>query len=493
VELNANLLSRLLARGVWAGLATLASCGSQKTSENVRASDATDDGAKTGAVHAEDVEDSLDAQPATGDDAEQTAAAAEGDQSQQDGEGSDASGSNSNEPSASGDGSSDAQPGADQPSVAVVTPEGVVDDEQAGEQSICPDEMARGCSSPQTPLALGGLTMVILYDVSSSWGSETQPYWRRDLKWEPMLAATKAFFTDPKSVGMSATLTFYPNELAATVGDGIASPVAVTDAGPVEGGGFGPSVPAEVCNAAGYVDPDVELTALPSEAFGTAIDAITPETEEAWRLSSPLAGALEGGFELATALQDERPDDQVIVLMITDGYPALCGGMDGDIEPVVQVIDEAQGAPLYVIGVRDPVTQEEPNPPDAATLLHELTRASGTGDAHLVDTGDPAATEEAIAGALREITRKRSCVASIPPPPVGEPFDPERINLSLGSGDQTTPLVYDPTCTDGLAWYYDDEAEPTAFEFCDEACAGATQVGATMGLGCYVRTAASPD
>src|SRR5690606_26797124 len=108
------------------------------------------------------------------------------------------------------------------------------------------------------PTAIKEVSLSFVFDVSASMGVDSSPQYSRDQKWEPVVAATKAFFSDPASDGMSASLTFCPNEQAPFFAD--------------NGGG---TLPAEACDSA-YYPPVVDFTALPSAAFETAILAVTP-------------------------------------------------------------------------------------------------------------------------------------------------------------------------------------------------------------------------
>jgi hypothetical protein len=81
--------------------------------------------------------------------------------------------------------------------------------------------------------------LAFAFDVSGSMGKLDYPYHDPTLKWEPVVAATKAFFTDPASTGISASLTFFPID----------------------------ADESERCDANSYDTPDVPMTALPSTAF----------------------------------------------------------------------------------------------------------------------------------------------------------------------------------------------------------------------------------
>jgi hypothetical protein len=285
-------------------------------------------------------------------------------------------------------------------------------------------------------------------------GSYSQPYFAREFKWEPVVQATKAFFADPTSVGVSATLTFFPNELAPLVGGG--------------GGNEG-----DACDALDYDEPDVGMTALPSDAFATAIDAITPAANGDWRQGTPTGPALEGTITTIEALRAAEPNANYVIVLVTDGEPALCSNEQNDIDYVAGVAASvAEETPTYVIGLGNPVTEEVPNPPtEGIDNLHAIAAAGGTGEAFLIDTNDPAQTSadfRAVIDSIRE--NSFNCTVQIPEPPSGLAFDSTRVNVNYQSNGTVTALTYDPTCADPAAWHYDDEANPTVIQLCEAVC-----------------------
>lgn len=238
------------------------------------------------------------------------------------------------------------------------------------------------------------VALVFLFDVSSSMGSLIAPYYRRDLKWDPVVAATKAFFEDPSSEGVVAAMTFFPNEYAPLVSSGGVTP---------SGNAF-----AGVCEAPEYANFDVDLTALPSSAFSLAIDAITPSSEEEWRLSTPTLPALQGTMSAIDALRAAEPNLSVALVIVTDGEPALCDANTDSPSAVEQAIGEyAESTPTYVIGVANPVTDEEPNPPDNVSALNAWAVAGGTEQLLLVDTGNPSETTEQLLALIEQIRNER--------------------------------------------------------------------------------------
>ena len=108
--------------------------------------------------------------------------------------------------------------------------------------NACAKQTARATRQP--------VYLEFAFDVSGSMGKGDKPWHDRALKWEPVVAATKAFFEDARSEGFSAALTFFPAD-------------------------------DDRCEQASYQAPDVTMQPLPSQAFGQALDAIGDEQTHA--------------------------------------------------------------------------------------------------------------------------------------------------------------------------------------------------------------------
>jgi hypothetical protein len=231
------------------------------------------------------------------------------------------------------------------------------------------------CASSSTPTELEGVVLAFTFDVSGSMGSYSQPYFAREFKWDPVVQATKAFFADTTSAGVSATLTFFPNDQAPLVGGG--------------GGNEG-----DACDSADYDQPDVPLTPLPSDTFAAAIDAVTPLGDGDWRQGTPTGPALEGTIAAIEEMRAADPNTRYVIVLVTDGEPALCSNQQNDIDFVAGVAASvADEIPTYVIGLGNPVTADNPNPPQfGVDNLNTIAAAGGTTQAFVVDTDDPAQT-----------------------------------------------------------------------------------------------------
>jgi hypothetical protein len=301
---------------------------------------------------------------------------------------------------------------------------------------------AAACATAASRAELERVHLLFAFDVSGSMGKGDEPWHDKALKWDPVVAATRSFFEDDASAGLVASLTFFPED-----GDD-----------------------DDRCVQEAYEEPDVAMTELPSSAFGEAIDDIEPASDDDWRGGTPTAFVMRGTLAFAERYREQHAGRYAMVL-VTDGYPQGCDDEDDSIEAVAAVIDEARDADLdsYVIGVANPPVDDAP---DTVSDLHALAEAGGTGEAFLIDTGDPAATAAPFAEAIAAIRATAiSCSLAIPEAPMGRSFDKERIAVRF-TGDSGEPreLRYDATCATPDTWHYDEPATPAEIVLCPSTC-----------------------
>lgn len=292
-------------------------------------------------------------------------------------------------------------------------------------------EAGDGCVADLVGTELQPVFLGVAFDVSGSMGELDEPWHDPELKWEPVVAATKAFFTDPASSGLTATMTFFPAE-------------------------------NDECEDESYTPPEVPPTSLPSMAFVDAIDAVTPQSPDEWRGGTP---TLAVSRAILTMLQQMARADSVaryVYVLISDGYPQGCGD-DNDINLTIDAVAEMSAEiTTYVIGVANP-----PGGPQSVEDLDAIAVAGGSEAAFIVQTGDPEQTAADFAAAIETIRSGTiSCNLPIPEPPNGASLEPDELNVRF-NGEL---LGYDPECADPRGWRYDDPSMPTQIEICPAAC-----------------------
>jgi hypothetical protein len=246
------------------------------------------------------------------------------------------------------------------------------------------------------------------------------------------------------------------------------------------------------------------MTALPSGAFGDALDAYAlvgkddsevgdPLEGGAWRGNTPTLQAVNQTIAYLQGVLTEHPGAKVALVLVTDGLPAGCTGGIPEVSAAVEAVKDT--IPTYVIGVQNPTTppdqlpsgwadwrdddDETPDdesetpgtPPNTLADLNAVAAAGGTTEAVLIDTNDPSATKQKFRETIDAIRAKAvSCELGIPPHPDGGTFDKDKIDVVYKSGTKSTRLSYDPTCKKESAWHYDDESDPESIELCAATC-----------------------
>lgn len=296
------------------------------------------------------------------------------------------------------------------------------------------------CAAVHVETGLSPVYLAFAFDVSGSMGQGDQPWHDRSLKWEPVVAATRAFLEDPSAEGLTASMAFFPAERE-----------------------------DERCDDETYQDPDIEMTALPSTEFGEALDEIG---EQEWRGGTPTLAVVRGTYAYVREQQELNPGKYVVVL-VTDGHPQGCGEDDGAIAALAEVVgDVAAEVPTYVIGVRNPPLD---GAPDTTSGLQRIAVAGNTESAYMIDTGEPDRTAESFREAIDTIRGSAiSCSLDIPAAPDGRTFDKESVVVRHRSGASSVSFTYDPACEEESGWHYDDVVEPTQIILCESACTSLT-------------------
>ena len=304
-------------------------------------------------------------------------------------------------------------------------------------EGIGPQGTNSACVSSTANAQLANANLVVMLDKSGSMGDPAEGF-DPSLKWVPVTTAMKAFFTDPNSAGLAASLQFFP-----------------------QGGDL-----ASVC-AYPYGAPLVALTQLSTTMpLVSAINATMPAG------GTPTLPAIEGAIQYAQTVATAHPLDKTVVVLATDGDPGFgingqfaTGCANNDIPHVAAAAQAAFKAtppiPTYVIGVG----------PDLQNL-DAVAVAGGTKQAIMVPVNDPSMTDVAFQAALNGIrTASLPCVLSIPSPPNGEKLNPLQVNVVLvGANGKQTVLPYSADCSNTGGWHYDDLANPTQVDLCSAAC-----------------------
>ena len=350
---------------------------------------------------------------------------------------------------------------------------------------IGPSGTSSACVSSTANAALQGADLVMMFDKSGSMGDTTNnPPFDPALKWNPVTAAMKSFFADPASSTLNASLQFFP---------------------------FGQDIEG-ICNY-DYATPKVALTPLTqSELFANTLDATKPAG------GTPTLPAMLGAVTYAQQVAQQKPDEKVVIILITDGDPGVMvtsGGCpsgaascfapgctnnhectadstnpydpscNNTAAGVSAVISKAQAAGIltYVIGIGSSFEQAN---------LNSFAAAGGTQTAIFVSTGDPSSTTSTLQGALNKIRQTTlSCKFDIPPAPAGQTIDTNAVNVAYTpSGGAQQVLTYSKDCSAPDGWRYDNPSAPTKIELCATTCQQAQKDPTgkiTLAFGCATK------
>ncbi len=307
------------------------------------------------------------------------------------------------------------------------------------------------CAAAEANAELTPIYMVFMYDTSGSMGDQQwfdaegnliNEQYNREQRWEPVKEGMIAFFNDPGSTNLYASLEYFPatGNLQAT------------------------------CSA-NYASPAVPLT--PLNTAQSLIDSLNRKEPAG---GTPTLPALRGAVEYARELKQREPNAHVVVVLVTDGEPAMYEGEQvveecpaGDsllntVDGVAAIARAAyQGNPsieVHVIGVGDSV--------DA---LDAIATAGGT-NLVLISATDPAATSAQLKDTLKAIqVAKFSCDMEIPAPTGLDDVDYNLVNVDFVHGDASVePFSKNVGCSGGTGWQYDDDENPTMIQICPSTC-----------------------
>lgn len=276
----------------------------------------------------------------------------------------------------------------------------------------------QGCATATSAAVQKPLFLVVVYDQSGSMKS--------DNKWTNAKAAMKSFFNGNDAKGMNASMTLFP-------------------------------ATKNACQVTQYSAPQVAITALPSTAFGAALDATKPDEND---LGTPTLQALTGGFNYAKSIATTSAKDGTLALvLVTDGEPNKCDGNSVDANVNLAKLN-ASTIPTYVVGVGKSVGN-----------LDKIAVGGGT-KAAIIAGADPAKATQDLVNAFNQIrVSALSCDYAIPAAPAGQTFDRDKVNVQFTKGnDPATAIGYSQECKNGSGWKYDDPQNPTRILACDQTC-----------------------
>jgi hypothetical protein len=240
-------------------------------------------------------------------------------------------------------------------------------------------------------------------------------------KWTSCSQGLDAFFSDPNSKGLLASLQFF--------------------------------MQIDECNTAAYQAPLVAMQPLPSPSFQSAIAGVGPAG------GTPTLPAIQGAIAYAQQNQKINANAKVAVVLVTDGDPNDCNSSVQNVSAAAQAV--ASSIPTYVIGI------------GTTSSLDAIAAAGGTGQAFIVSTTNPQQTATDFQNALASIKGSTlGCEFQVPTAPAGQTVDYTKVNVVYTpSSGQPDTLTYNASCSgNGQGWHYDNPKAPTKIEICQASC-----------------------
>jgi hypothetical protein len=267
-------------------------------------------------------------------------------------------------------------------------------------------------------------------------------------KWDYAVDGLVNFVNDPASTGLELGLGYFP------------------DVG--------------LCDGSGYDIPAVGLGALPGNAAGleASLSSRVPNG------GTPLEGALRGVTDFCLDFNAENPDASCVAVLITDGAAEECNARGAADLAAIAANAAAQGVLTYAAGMQgadfavlDAIGQAGGGDcdPDAPGFACDLTADRDAFVDALSSIRDRTRTRTRIETRIETETQVLPCEWEIPPPPAGQVFAADLVNVSITAAGATEagnlPHVNATgDCGDSGGWFYDDAAAPSTILACPSTC-----------------------
>jgi hypothetical protein len=299
-------------------------------------------------------------------------------------------------------------------------------------------------------------TLYIMFDKSLSMAGA--PYGPSD-QWTPAVSALKSFVKDDASAGLGVALQYFP--------------LSGSNGGNCGTGG-------------GYSTPAVAAATLPGtsnatiNAFSTSLD-----NHSADGLGTPIEGALRGVTEYCKTFQNNKPGEQCVAVLVTDGKPEFAGGCSEDSTKLASIAKDAHalGVTTFAVGLKgadfallDKIAQQGGAPdcePSSSTYACDVSGGADKLSVALNAIRDTVVTTEVHTETVSHIESSTlPCTWEIPTPPKGQIFDRDKVNIRFTTPSGATTFARVPSsedCRDN-GWHFDNFSAPTKLLACPQTC-----------------------
>lgn len=309
------------------------------------------------------------------------------------------------------------------------------------------------CATETLGADVGPVNMFVMFDSSGSMNE--------DDKWPSATTAFTSFFQDPETAGLRVAFRF-----------------------------FGSNQPTfgcnnDECSIDACADPLIDIATLtgesaPADAHEAALVTLMQTSRAVGGFGTPIFPALGGAVKWASDYAAANPNENAVVLFVTDGEPNGCNQDIGDIAALAADGWDQSNVRTYAIGLQG----------SNESQLDQIATAGNTEHGYFIGAGASAGQD--LLNALNEIRASEiRCDVAIPASTTGERIDFNRVNVNYTpSAGEVVPFGKVPSATDCAnleGWYYDDPSAPTRIVLCESACQRVnTDSGAELSivLGC---------
>lgn len=271
--------------------------------------------------------------------------------------------------------------------------------------------------------------------------------------WDLAVDAISGLVNDPASANIDIALEYFPPD------------------------GFGDAQ----CDGVDASMPAVTLGRLPAHAANitSSLGATGPNGS-----GTPIEAALRGGALFCQGFKASTPDEECVVLLVTDGAPADCSE---DFAALAQIAGDAftnDGTKTFAIGIGeasfdllDQVATAGGSDCDPAGARAACDATSGQLQAALTTIRDTVVTTSTRTEIREEIMETPlECEWSVPAPNPGEAFKADLVNVRFTQDEGVEPVTFglvaspDACGSQAIAWHYDDPSAPSRLIACPETC-----------------------
>jgi hypothetical protein len=294
----------------------------------------------------------------------------------------------------------------------------------------------QACATETLGADVGPVNMFVMFDSSGSMNE--------DDKWPSATSAFSSFFQDPATAGLRVAFRF-----------------------------FGSNQPTRGCNNQecsidACADPLIDIATLtaesaPSDTHESALVNLMQTSSAVGGFGTPIYPALGGAVKWASEYAAANPNENAVILFVTDGEPNGCNQDIGDIAALAADGWDLSKVRTYAIGLEG----------SNESQLEQIATAGNTEHGYFIGAGATAGQD--LLNALNEIRASAiRCDVAIPASTTGERIDFNRVNVNYTpSAGEAVAFGKVPTaadCSSLEGWHYDDPSAPTRIVLCQSAC-----------------------